>query len=506
MAINDNDDILIKKVADDKPLTPDQQAEWLKCARDERYWMRTYAMVQSPKGKVLFDPRDYQEDMLDTMDRGRFSIMVAPRQSGKSQTVALRCLHRLIFREDWKIGLTSYKLDNVVDMLNRLKYTYENLPTWMKPAVLKYNQKEVKFRHNSSIRVQVTKENTFRGFTLDEIVIDEFAFVKTRVAEEFWTSLLPSLAADGDASNTRLCIISTPNGSAGTFANIWFGAKNGVNGFEWFLVDHNRIPGRTEQFKADMIRKMGLHRYLQEFECAFISTSGTLINSIILEGLPSKPHVRKFGEDLRLFEHDLSGRKLAMTCDVSEGIGQDYHAIQIFDLDTFEQVGEYHNNMLTQTQYVKEIIKIINFLYSEGVDELYYTVEANSVGQGVMRLLENSEDVGLNRATLISDESGKRLGMMTTSKSKLAGCIELKDMIELGKIKIHSDRLLTELKFFVRTGASFSAEPGNTDDLVMAMVLMMNMLKILANYEDKVFETLNDLDDMDIDEETWGIF
>lgn len=506
MSFLDTDEILVKKVSDDKPLTKEQQREWIRCAEDEKYWMRTYVMVQSPKGRMLFDPRDYQIDMLDTMDAGRFSVIVAGRQSGKSTTLGIRALHRAIFREDWKTGITSYKADNCRDFLDRIKYAYENLPTWMKPAVLKYNQREIKFRHNSSIRVQVTKENTFRGFTLDEIYVDEFAFVQTRIAEEFWTSLLPSLSADGDSATTRLIIISTPNGSAGVFADIWFGAKNGKNGFEHFLVDYNRVPGRTESFKKSMIAKMGLHKYLQEFECAFISTSGTLVNSIILEGLPHIEPVSTFGEDLRIFVDSFAGRNLAMSCDVSEGIGQDYHAIQIIDIDTFEQVAEYQNNLFTQTQYVKEIIKIINFLYSEGVNELYYTVEANSVGQGVMRLLENSEDVGLNRATLISDLDAKRLGMLTTSKSKLSGCIELKDMIELRKLKINSDRLLTELKFFVRTGASFAAEAGNNDDLVMAMVLMMNMLKHIANYEDAVYDVMNEINPMNEEEEVWGIF
>lgn len=252
----------------------------------------------------------------------------------------------------------------------------------------------------------------------------------------------------------------------------------------------------------------GNHTYLSNgvisHNCAFISDKGTLINSITLEQIPFINPVREFG-DLRVFCDSFAGRKIAMSCDVSEGIGQDSHAIQLFDIDTFEQIGEFQNNYLTQSMYTKEIIKILKLLFGEGAVEVYYTVEANSIGQGVMRLIENSSDPVFDRAQLISDIDSNRLGMLTTSKSKLSGCADLKDAVELNKLKINSERLVTELKFFIRKGSSFAAEPGMHDDLVMATVLMMNLLKVLANYEDNVYEMVNELQDLNEDDEVWGI-
>lgn len=498
------DESVVKKPQHEEELTAEQAEEWLKCALDKEYWMETYAFVQTPKGKALFFPRDYQKDMIDLHEE-MFTVSVAPRQCGKTICVAVDVLHDIIFAPDFNVGITSYKLANCKDFLDRIKYTYENLPTWMKPPAVIYNQSQIKFTNNSSIRVQVTKENTFRGFTLQRIVLDEFAFVKPNVAEEFWTSLLPSISAAGEESDTRLNIISTPNGTAGQFANVWFGAVNGVNGFKHLFVEWQRIPGRTEEFKKSMMKKMGRNKYLQEFECQFISDKGTLVNSMTLEQMRFINPVREIN-DLRLFTEDFTGRKLAMACDVSEGIGQDFHAIQIFDIDSFEQVGEFHNNYFTQTQYTKEIIKILHFLFDEGAEEVYYTVEANAVGAGVMRLIENSMEPVLDRATLISDIDGNRLGMLTTAKSKLSGCVDLKDALELNKIKLNSERLITELKFFIRKGSSFAAEPGMNDDLVMATVLTMNLLKILANYEDNIFELVNEIQGLNEDEEVYGIF
>lgn len=287
------DEAVVKKPQDDVELTPEQSEEWIKCALDKEYWMRNYAYVQSPKGRVLFNPRDYQQDLI-ALNQNRFTVAVAPRQSGKTASVGVDALHDIIFTPDFNIGITSYKMANCKDFLDRIKYAYENLPMWMKPPVTVYNQSIVRFTNNSSIVVQVTKENTFRGFTLQRIILDEFAFVKQNVAEEFWTSLLPSISAAGDESTTRLNIISTPNGTAGTFANIWFGAVNGTNGFSHLFVDYKRIPGRTEEFKKSMIAKMGLNKYLQEFECVGYKT----LVGVLIDGVENEIQIGKLYEML----------------------------------------------------------------------------------------------------------------------------------------------------------------------------------------------------------------
>jgi hypothetical protein len=71
---------------------------------------------------------------------------------------------------------------------------------------------------------------------------DEFAFVQPNIAEEFWTSISPTLATGG-----RAIITSTPNSDEDTFATIWKQAENkfdehgneqelGSNGFHSFIA------------------------------------------------------------------------------------------------------------------------------------------------------------------------------------------------------------------------------------------------------------------------------
>jgi len=374
----------------------------------------------------------------------------------------------------------------------------------MKPAVIEYNRYNVTFANDSSIQAQVTRDDTFRGITLTDIIVDELAFVKEKIAIEFWGTLLPSISAAGELSTTRLVVISTPNGSAGTFAQLWFGAVSGRNGFTPNEAKYDAVPGRTVSFEKDMITKFGRKKFLQEFKNQFISDKGTLVNSQVIEGIETKDPCRIVGE-AEMFVDSFSGRKVGMACDISDGIGQDYHVIQLVDMDSFEQLGEYRNNTLTQTMYTKDIIRMIHFLFSEGASEVYYTLENNGLGAGVLRLIENYNDPIFDKAMLVSDPNGNRLGIWTTNKNKLKGCMQLKDMIEHGILTINSEKLATELRFFVKTGASYKAEEGTHDDLVMSMVLLMNMLTILMDYEDNIYDVMTDIDINNNETEDWGI-
>jgi hypothetical protein len=63
------------------------------------------------------------------------------------------------------------------------------------------------------------------------------------------------------------------------------------------------------------------------------------------------------------------------------------------------------------------------------------------------------------------------LGVRTTKAVKRIGCSNLKQLIESDKLIIPDFDIIVELSNFVAKGASFEAEDGATDDLVMCLVL-----------------------------------
>lgn len=496
------DTIAVKKPADERMMTKEEAAEWIRCAEDINYWAENYVWVTAPEGLTLFKPRTYQDRIIRLIQKERYSIIQSGRQTGKTETLAVLIVHSTIFRPDYRVGVSSYTQPNTDDFRDRIGAIYENLPAWMKPAVRLYNSKKIHFVHNSVIMFQVTSAKTFRGKSLHMIVLDELAHVEPKVADDFFTALLPSMTGAGTAAKTKLVIISTPAGTSGKFAEYWYGALAGENGFGYTKVEYEEIPNRGEEFERQMLTKMSRNKFNQEFRCMMISDKGTLINSQFLEKVKTRDPFDQF-RDMRIYVESLENRKLMMAADVAEGIGQDNHAFQVFDVDTLEQVAEYHNNVANQTAYVKDIIRCIEYMFNKGAAEIYYGVENNGVGNGVLRLLESSENGALQRAYMISNDGGiKKNGLVTSSKTKAEGCAMFKDLMEMERLTIHSAKLKNELQFFVKQGNTFKAERGMKDDMVMACIIMMNLLKELSNYEDEAYSHVHEIDDSD--DEGWA--
>lgn len=467
--------------------------EWMRCANDIEYFYTTYVTIQNPNlGSVLFSPYQYQKDIISLIDKNRFSLIVSPRQTGKSITIASYLLHQAIFFADVKIGISANKKDQAKEIIERFKYAFENLPEFLKPDVKEYNKFSVVFDNGSSVQAGATTSSGFRGKSFRIIYLDEFAHIKPNIQEEFWTSLLPTISgsANGKAI-TKVIISSTPNGTEGLFAQLYRDGINGMNGFAIYETDPKMVPGRDEKFKKEMLQKMTLEKYLQEYECHWISSKGTLVNSRILNNIKTKDPLYQWKEVS--FYESPSNKILALSVDVSEGIGQDYSVIQIFDLENLEQIGEFRDNMMNINALGRKIINTIEYLWEEGAKQIYYSVESNSMGRGVLSFLENSTNDSLMKAELISTYKAKQTGIQTTQKTKMKGALKLKEMIEEGKLKINSKKLVTELKFFVKSKGSFAAETGTKDDLVMATVLFMNMLDELVWYEDCLAEIVNKL-------------
>lgn len=104
---------------------------------------------------------------------------------------------------------------------------------------------------------------------------DEFAFVQPNIANEFWTSISPTLATGG-----RAIITSTPNSDEDQFALIWkesqdifdeFGNETGTslgrNGFHGFKSDWWDHPDRDENWKKEELGRIGEERFRREYNC-----------------------------------------------------------------------------------------------------------------------------------------------------------------------------------------------------------------------------------------------
>ena len=275
----------------------------------------------------------------------------------------------------------------------------------------------------------------------------------------------------------------------------------GTNGFRPYQAHWSEHPDRDEQWKAEEMGRIGEERFRREHECEFLIYDETLINAItLLELAPIEP-IERQGQ-VRWFKRPQSGNTYLVALDPSLGTGGDPSAIQVFELPSMMQIAEWQHNKTPVQKQVYILKEICNHIYEQTGSEtdIYYSVENNTLGEAALVTIQEIGEENI-RGTFLSEPKragiarGFRKGFNTTNKSKIAACAKLKSWVETRKMHLASKNLLGELKTFVAQGMSFAAKPGETDDLVMALILIVRMAQVVKGFDANLDEQLRDADD-----------
>jgi hypothetical protein len=482
--------------------TDDNVRELAICAHDPVYFIDNYCWVQHPtKGKVKFKLFDYQIDLINCYHNNRYSINMLGRQMGKTACAAAYLVWRAMFMPDQTILIAAHKFAGAQEIMQRVRYTYETLPEFLKAGATSYNKGSIDFDNGSRIISTTTTETTARGMSLSLIYCDEFAFVKPRIASEFWTSISPTLSTGG-----KCIITSTPNQDDDQFARIWKDAtknideygnpqKLGRNGFASIKFIWSSHPDRDDTWAQTERIKIGEERFLREHECEFIIADETLVNSMKLITMESKDPNGKMGQ-VRIYKYPQRGSTYVVGWDPSLGTGGDPSAIQVFRLPDLEQVAEWQHNKTDIQGQLRTLVSILKWLEDEtgSASELYWSVENNTIGEAA---LISIREFGEERipGTFVQEirrtgQSRGRRGFNTSHKTKITACMRLKNYVESDKMTIYSHNLLRELKNFIARGASFAAKDGETDDLVMATILVLRVVEVVMTWDTKTYDRL----------------
>lgn len=463
------------------------------------YFMDNFFMIQHPtKGSINYHPWAYQKRLIETYHNYRFSISLMPRQSGKSTSAAGYLLWYAMFVPDSTILIAAHKYTGAQEIMQRIRYAYENCPDHIKAGVTTYNKGSLDFENGSRIVSATTTENTGRGMSISLLYLDEFAFVRPSIAELFWTSITPTLATGGKA-----IITSTPNSDEDQFALIWKQANKcedaygnttelGSNGFKAYRAYWKEQPGRDEKWAQEMRAQLGDDRFKREIDCEFIIADETLIAPTTLIDLQGIDPIEKIGQ-VRWYKKPVRGNVYTIALDPSLGTGSDPAAIQVFEANTTTQIGEWKHNKTDIPSQIKLLASICKYIEecTKEPDNIYYSIENNSIGEAA--LISLNEYGEHNVPGIFLSESGKkRKGFNTTHKVKITACAKLKTLVESKRMKINSKSLISELKTFVALENSYRAKVGETDDLVMSTLLVVRMLQALSDYYGPVEEYIRD--------------
>lgn len=414
---------------------------------------------------------DSKSNMFDLMNVHGSVYYTNGIVSHNTTTVGAFLLYEILFKELQTVGILANKGALSREILERIKNMYEGLPFWMQQGVVEWNKGSIELENGSRIMAASTSSSAVRGNSYTHLMLDEFAFVPSNIADDFMRSVYPTISS---GKKSKVFIVSTPKGM-NHFYKMWTDAVEGKSEYKAFEVNWNAIPGRDEDWKEQQIKNIGINSWNQEFEARFIGSSNTLIEAEKLSQLVYKEPI-DIKNNVRIYEYPKEGHIYVSTVDSAHGLGEDYSVILVTDVTKlpYKVVAVYQDNKV-QPIYFPSLIRNLSMYYNES----HCLVEINDIGHSIAQTLweelEYENLLFVHRNGRAGQQLGpgrsinNQYGLKMSAASKRVATSNLKMLIELDKLIINDFAFLEELTTFVRNSKnSFEADIGKHDDIVMA--------------------------------------
>jgi len=455
--------------------------EYLKCASNPVHFMKKYCFIQHPqRGRIQFNLFPFQEKVLTLFQDNPYSLILKSRQLGMSTLSAGYSLWLMLFHKDKNILCIATKQETAKNMVTKVKFMYENLPSWLKVTADENNKLTLRLSNGSQIKATSAASDAGRSEAVSLLLIDEAAFIEN--IGEIWASAQQTLATGGG------CIaLSTPYGTGNWFHQTWVRAENKENDFlpiklPWFVH-----PERDQAWRDKQDELLGDPRMAaQECDCDF-STSGDVVfypeyieyyeKSFIKDPLERRGADR----NLWVWEPCDYSRNYMVIADVARGDGKDYSAFHIIDIENNVQVGEYKGQLGTKeyghllvgiaTEYNNALLVIenasigwstIQTVIDRGYDNLYYSPKSGEVRA------DSYFDQYMDTSKMVA-------GFTMSSKTRPMVISKFQEAISDKGVTFYSKRLLEEMRTFIWKNGRPEAQSGYNDDLVMSFGVAMYM-------------------------------
>jgi len=453
--------------------------EYIACAKDPSHFMRKYCFIQHPqRGRVIFNLYPYQGKVLNLWRDNPYSIVLKSRQLGISTLAAGYSLWWMLFHKDKNVLCLATKQETAKNMVTKVKFMYDNLPSWLKVGADENNKLSLRLSNGSIIKATSAASDAGRSEAVSLLIIDEAAFIEN--IGEIWASAQQTLATGGGA-----IVLSTPYGTGNWFHKTWISAENAENDFlpiklPWFVH-----PERDENWRKRQDELLGDPRLAaQECDCDF-NTSGDIvfysewIDFIKSTTLKDPMERRGADQNLWIWESADYSREYMVMADVARGDGKDFSACHVIDIETNTQVAEYkgqlppkdygyflcglateYNNALLVVENANVGWSAIDAILERGYRNIYYSPKSDSL---------NSDSY----SSRFEDTSKMVPGFTTSLKTRPLIINKGREYFGDHSVIIRSKRLIEEMKVFIWKNGRAEAQSGYNDDLVMAYSIGM---------------------------------
>ena len=381
----------------------------------------------------------------------------------------------MIFQRDKNILVIATNQDVAKNLVTKVRFMYDNLPSWLKVAAAEDNKLSLRLKNGSQIKAVSATETAGRSEALSLLIIDEAAFIKG--IEEIWLSAQYTLSTGG-----RAIVLSTPNGVGNFFHKTWVEAEEGKNNFKTISLPWHLHPERDQVWRDKQTELSGVKGAAQECDCNFSTSGNQVVSTDILEFYKQtyvKEPIERRGsqQDLWIWDYPNYSKNYMVTADCARGDGADFSAFHVIDIETMEQVAEYKGQLTTKdygnllvtvaTEYNNALLVVENnnqgwAALQQVIDRDYQNTFYSSADLAIV-------DVEKTYTNKLNSQDRKLIpGFSTTTKTRPLVISNLELFFRQKQVIIKSLRLFEELNVFVWNGPKAEAMKGYNDDLVMS--------------------------------------
>jgi len=462
-----------------------------------KYFRKYYTFIVTRDGIQRPEPRSYQESLEESLNLLKDTVILYPRQSGKTVTTGTYLLWRTLNKENINIGIVANKGPTAEEVLDKIKKIFIEMPIWLQPGVVTWNKRSVEFDNGVRVMTDSPSSDSFRGYTINILYIDEMAYIPKKDWDAFADSVFPTM---NSLSFKQFIATSTANGM-NHFSDLVKQAKQPDSEYEYVTCSWKEVPRFDKQgkrippakYKEQTIKKYGLKYFLQTEANEFLGSSDTLVDGTTLKRL--QDHIESLSENdfpssifegLNLYKKPEKGHSYICSVDSSKD-GIDDFSVNIIDITKFPFIQVADANLQVDYLQMPEWLFELGTMFNNAL----MIIENNEgSGQSISDTLWNIysyENMYRDKNTDNKPGFKRYTGFRTTPKSRTVILGLLKAFLEENKLILNSKTSLQQLYTFTKNDSDkYVAQDGYKDDNVMSLAIAFAPFmesKVFDDYE-----------------------
>jgi hypothetical protein len=214
------------------------------------------------------EPDPWQAKLL--RERPRRCLLLCSRQSGKTEVAIHLGLWTCMYEPGSLVLIVSPSQRQSQEVFRRLMLAHAKLQGV--PELTQESALRAQFANGSRVIALPGSERTTRGYAGAKLIIlDEAA----RVDDDLLAALRPTMAVVGGS----LIMLSTPFGKRGEFYRAWTEGE----GWTRVRVPASQCPRLSKEFLAEERRELGVMRFSEEYELAFLEPDESVFPTAIID-------------------------------------------------------------------------------------------------------------------------------------------------------------------------------------------------------------------------------